>query len=123
MSERNEVTTTGAVPAFTRIAFGKLSRKIRPRSLRKKKKKKKKRGAPLSLAFTALVASAVDEWHDGLFEKVGHSRTGGKAMLGAWFGKKLLRRKLKSGDYIGYKGHRYKVTKLGGGKYRITRVK
>lgn len=68
------------------------------------------------------VARAIEE----LLEKRGHSREGGVSMLRAWFGKGLLRRKKKkgkSGTYVGQKGRRYKVTKIGSKKYRITRQK
>jgi hypothetical protein len=59
--------------------------------------------------------------------KVGQSWTGGFSMLRAWFGNRLAAKasRSKGGSYLGKgaaSGQRFKVDKLGGGKYRIKRT-
>jgi hypothetical protein len=55
---------------------------------------------------------------------------GGKSMLRAWFGKGLLKRKVRGkwnggavSEFVGHKRRRYVVTKRGGGRYTIRRRK
>lgn len=67
----------------------------------------------------SLVVESVNEYLD---EKVGHSRTGDYSMLKVWFGKGLLRKRLKKGLYRGYKNRKYKIKKKDD-QYTIIRMK
>jgi len=105
-------TTTGDIATFPGVVA------------RKRKRKKRAKAS----ARWKLVGSAVDEHFASLLEKVkaGDSREGGLSMLRAWFGLGLLKKKLpKAGKHVflGYKRRKYRITKLGKGRYRITRVK
>jgi len=95
-------TTTGDIATFPGVVA------------RKRKRKKRAKAS----ARWKLVGSAVDEHFASLLEKVktGDSREGGMSMLRAWFGLGLLKKKLP-------KAGRHVITKLGKGRYRITRVK
>lgn len=68
-----------------------------------------------------------DDHDESMSEATYH---GGKSMLRAWFGKGLLKRKVKGkrnggavSEFVGHKRRRYVVTKRGGGRYTIRRRK
>ncbi len=58
-----------------------------------------------------------------LFEKKGHSRTGGKKMLKALFTRGVLGKKVAPGVYLGWKGRKYRVKKVGDSRFKVTRIK
>lgn len=133
----NGITTASAVATFV-AGPARVARKPRPGRKRKKKSNRPKVDfrIPKEAAADALFAMLDEALPEPgaelvLGEKVGHSRTGGKGALRAWFGLFVGKRAGKkrkgaaSGTFRGkgkYARRKYRLTKLGGGRYRLKRT-
>ena len=105
-----------------------------PKKANKRRRKRRKRyliqslwvgGEVLETGHTAVVG--VDVWKHVLVEA---AKEGGSAFLKAMFARGILKKrkgKAKKGAtsslWIGWKGRTYRLTKLGGGKFRVERLK
>jgi hypothetical protein len=102
------------------MATGKGDIATRERKGKFSKKRKRK--------LCSLIQQVLDDMAlQALEEKVGHSREGGKEMLKALFGLVMKGKRVKGKQHVfqgrgKYARRQYKVTKLGGGRYRVTRV-
>lgn len=115
-------TSTSAIA--TNIGGGSRKKKKKIR-IPKAKTTNPMRG-PLAFTFTALSArymvdGIMDEWVDEAVKK-DHVMRGDSKWFRGLFARGVLTKRLKSGNYAGWKGRTYRVSKVGN-EYHVSRIK